>query len=326
MSSGRRPTREPVTGREEETARVARALRSSLGSTAGKHAHAALDAYRRGDFETFYVQAGIALELAMKAKLAGISPYLLAPDGVKWFQHGQNFAKGLTSAKGLRSVSADHALQRLQAIEPALMAGIASNIEETVTRRDQSVHMGVYTKPSDEELLSHAAAFVQAVNGLLLQEPTQFWSEYGGLAGELVADERDVVRVRVETKFATARSLFAALTEDQRSTLSENGSAFFDEYAEETPGLVLVECPVCASQAVANGDLTDDGEPDWDHREPDPVGWIHDIKTVITSFDCKVCQLTLEGADEIVAAGLPSKAPNDHADPGLLYEPDWERD
>jgi hypothetical protein len=309
--------------RQAETARIARALRSSLGTTAGKHAHAALDAYRCEDFEIFYVRAGIALELAMKAKLAGISPYLLAPDGAKWFQHGQNFAKGV-SAKGLRSVSADQALHRMHAIEPALMAAIGPRIEETITRRDQSVHVGVYSKPSDEELLSHAAAFVEAVNGLLLQEPRKFWSDLAGLASELVADERNVVRVRVETKLSTARALFATLTYAQRSTLSDNGSIFFEDNKDDVPELVLVDCPVCNNEAVAGGELTDDGEPAWD-REPDPVGWMYDIKTVITSFECEVCQLRLDGADEVAAAGLPPELRNDHADPGLLYEPDWER-
>lgn len=317
---------EPSLGGEVENARIARSLRSSLGRTAGKHAHAALDAYRREDFETFYVEAGIALELAMKAKLAGISPYLLAPDGFKWFQHGFQFAKGVTAAKALKSVSADQAAHRLQVIEPALMAGIASKIDETLDRRDQSVHMGVFSKPSDDELLSHAAAFVEAVNGMLLQVPIEFWSDLAGLAGQLVAAERDVVRIRVEKKLATARALFAALSEDQKLTLSENGLVYFEHYKDEAPEFVLIGCPVCEFEALATGDLTDDGEPDWDHREPEPVGWIYDINTVLTNFECKVCQLKFDGTEEIAAAGLPAKVQNDHADPSLLYEPDSERD
>jgi hypothetical protein len=42
---------------------------------------------------------------------------------------------------------------------------------------------------------------------------------------------------------------------------------------------------------------------------------------VVTRFECKVCRLVLDNADEIAAAGLPDKVQNDHADPQLLYEP-----
>ena len=68
--------------------------------------------------------------------------------------------------------------------------------------------------------------------------------------------------------------------------------------------------------------MTDDGEPVWAHWEREPIGWADDINTVLTAFECKVCRLDLANADEIAAADLPAKVPNDHADARLLYPPD----
>lgn len=303
---------------------VARVLRSRLGRIAGERARAALDAYRRQSFEAFYVEAGISLELAMKAKLAGISPYLLAPDSKGWFKHGHQLARGVTTAKGLRSASAEESLQRLMEIEPSVMSVIASQIGDTIMRRDQSVHLGVFVEPTGDELLSHAAAFVEAVNGLLVQNPTAFWGDLASLAAELVAAEKNGVRIRVAQKFATAHELLASLTDEQRELLSSSGEPYIEFRKDETPELVLVTCPVCSYEGIGNGEIDDRGEPVWDHREPDPVGWSYDFRTVLTSFECRVCQLDLSGPAEIRAAGLPEDVDNDHVDPSWFYESDWD--
>lgn len=293
---------------DRDPAFTQRTLCAHLGRVGGAHAHQALDAYRTGAFEAFYVEAGISLELAMKTRLANISPYLLAPDVVKWFQHGHNFARGLTAANGLRSVSAGDALARLVAIDPAHMAGIAKNVEETIQRRDRSVHLGVFALPSEDELLSHAAAFVEAVNGLLDRDPEDFWLDLAGLASSLIAAERDAVRVRVERKLATARAHFTSLADDQRATLSENGLVYWQYHEDDEPDLVLVECPVCNNEALGSGELVDDGEPEWDPHESGPVGWSAAVATVLTRFECKVCLLELNGPDELAAAELPEKS------------------
>jgi hypothetical protein len=104
--------------------------------------------------------------------------------------------------------------------------------------------------------------------------------------------------------------------------LEDTAITYLQDHQEEQPELVVIDCPVCARDALGIGELTDDGEPIWDHREREPIGWAYDINTILTGFHCKVCRLALAGADEIAAAGLPAKVPNKHADPHLLYEPD----
>ncbi len=297
-------------------------LRARLGRTAQQHSHAALDAYRREAYETFYVEAGIALELAMKAKLAGVSPYLLAADGYGWFKHGYRMARGDTVLPGPKSASAKDAMERLRTIDADLVTGIAAQITETIDRRDQSVHMGAYSEPTDGELLTHAAVFVEAVNGLTLQDPSDFWEDLAELANELVAKEGSVVRLRVLKSMADARARLATLSEEERDMFEKTALAYFEDYQEVQPQLVVISCPVCGRAALVDGELTDDGEPIWERGERDPTGWAYDINTIVTGFDCKVCRLVLHGADEIAAAGLPAKVSNDHADPHLLYEPD----
>lgn len=309
---------------------VAAGLRRSLGIKAGEHAHAALSAYHQINFETFYVEAGVALELAMKAKLAGISPYLLAPNITNWFKHGHQFAKGVTAEATLRSVSASEALNRLDKIEPVLIRRISTNIAETIARRDQSVHMGQFIRPSDETLLSHASTFVEAVNGLLVQNPRIFWDDLADIAAELVAAEHNAVGLRVMAKFAQAKTLLAKLTQEQQEALSQSAKAYVAESRDEKPELVLANCPACSYEGVASGELTDDGEPDFDFEDGEAIPyWVHDINTVVDKFECTVCGLRLDTPDEVNVAGIPPSIPNEGVDPNFLIEseitsaPEW---
>ncbi len=296
--------------------------RSRLGRVACEHARAALEAYQRQAYELFYVEAGIALELAMKARLATVTPYLLAPNERGWFRQGFNLAKGDTQS-GARSVSAKDALDRLKSLEPELIAGIAPLILATVERRDQSVHLGVFSQPSGAELLAHAATFVEAINGLVPDSPEVFWGDSAVLAAELVAAERSAVRVRVAGLIAAARTRLATLTGEEREVLGGVATQYYEDYQDEIPDLVVVTCPVCASDALATGELTDDGEPVWD-RDPEPIAWAYEINTVLTGFECKVCRLRLSSAEEIAASDLPTKVANEHVDPSMLYERDPE--
>ena len=256
----------------------------------------------------------------MKVRLARITPYLLAPNGNSWFTHGHRFASGQWA--DAISVSAEEASSRLATLEPELMAAVGPQVRETLRRRNQSAHMGLFETPTAEAKLAHAAAFVTAVEGFLRIDPATFWREHAGVAEALVAEQLDAVRVAVQARINLARAEFQRLDLARQESLLDAAAAW-REAEDRGPDWVEVECPACRTKAEGGGDLDDFGEPDWD-RDGEICGWIGNIKTILTVVRCRACGLTLTGAAEIAAAGLESTVDNDRATTEDIFEPDFD--
>jgi hypothetical protein len=218
-------------------------------------------------------------------------------------------------------VSAEDALARLSLVDPVLMSGVSDQIQGTLDRRNLMAHMGLFARPSDEELLDHVAAFVRAIEGLLLIDATTFWDDQAALAAELVKEQLNKVAIRVQTRIVEAKSHIESMDPDRRDALVEQARAWLE--ADSRPAdEVDVECPACFSTGEGFGDLEDDGEPYFERGEP--VGWIPDIKSILTGFRCRVCGLHLNSAEEIHAARLPQEVDNERATEEDLHERIWD--
>jgi hypothetical protein len=104
-------------------------LKASLARSAESYAKRALVAYVEENPDDFVVFGGIAVELAVKAKLAELNPTFLAENG-KFF----NWARGLDQAAdsveklppALKTVGAAEAVQRLLSFHPEFRTPLAS--------------------------------------------------------------------------------------------------------------------------------------------------------------------------------------------------------
>ena len=295
-------------------------LRTRFASSALHHARKALEGYREASHPDFYLHAGTALELAIKARLVGDhGVYCIAPDARGWFKATLRLARDVDGAQGERphTVEAAEALRRLQLLEPELPEVFGRHVAGTLERRNVGAHAGHGSAPSDEEFLSHVASFVTAVGVLLKTEPASFWGDLAGVAASLVDQELDAVRVRVQVKIAKARAAVRQVGPDALGVLDAKGLA---DLEDEEPDVVAVTCPACGQHGWATGRVADEGEAESEYEDGAiEWHWMPELVLLVDFFVCPVCSLTLVG-QETSQAGIPSKVPNDRASPADAYD------
>jgi hypothetical protein len=286
------------------------ALAARLGSAAQQQAHSALEAYGRADAANFYVHAGIALELAIKSRLAVHSVFFLIGKTSDWFAAGCRLAGLEPDANRVVTVGGADALARLRILDKALPSEFIEQVTTTIERRNEVIHLGLSSKPSDAELLKASAAFVRAISELLRWKPERFWGNHEELAGRLVDEELDAVQVRVAVATANAERQLRQLTVEAQVAIANATLEWFETIADYDS--IEVTCPVCQWQArgsgivVDEGDLVEDPEPD----EADPrlgdknLRYVPDFRTNVLHLNCDVCGLSLSGPDELRVAGL----------------------
>jgi hypothetical protein len=314
-----------------------RALRARLGLSAQHQARAALDAYTRRDAANVYVHAGIALEHAIKARLASYNVFLVADAKHEWFDYGRRLvfpetpATPTTRGPKVLTVGGTEALTRLKHLDKSLPNVFTSQVERAIERRNEVVHLGLAAEPSEEDLLADTAGFVRAITALLLIPSRTFWAEHEPLAERLVQEDLDAARLRVVLAIAAAKRTVEALSEENRETLAEAAALAIEEHEEFE--VVPVPCPVCGSPAQGWGEIEDLGEVDVDWN-PDGTNysWAADFFTVLEYLSCSVCGLRLNGAAELAEGGVTElRVRNVRANESAefhesFFEPDWERD
>lgn len=302
---------------------AAKGLRGRLGAAATKHAHSALDCYRSKDSSGFYLHAGTAIELSLKARLLHHGLLAIAPSHKDWFK----FAMALRNPDlpNGQTVGGREAVARLLELEPNAHLGLDALVLETIDRWNQVKHLGLAREPSPEDFLAHTASFLRVVNALLQREPAQFWGVEHALVEQLVAEELSAVGVRVAEKLDAARRRVQSLGPQALADLANVVAEAISD-ADDWDVTLWAEyaCPVCDSPGRAHGEVIDDGEVDVDADKYEVnYHWAPHIVTVVESFKCDVCGLDIEGADELDAAGLPRRVDNDRVDPRALAEPDY---
>jgi hypothetical protein len=96
-------------------------IREGLERAAKAELSQALAAFVSASYASFYVHAGAALELEVKAALVRINPLLLLdPRSQRWDQDARRVLAGtsLAPGEGVRTLGAAEAVRRLETIEP----------------------------------------------------------------------------------------------------------------------------------------------------------------------------------------------------------------
>jgi hypothetical protein len=306
---------------------AAEILRRRMGLTAQGFARSALRCWKADDLSGFYLNAGTALELAIKARLCTYGIAFLGPNRTDWFKHVLRLARDadVIGDGSPFSVSGPEALDRLLELEPALAPEFGPAVRDTINRCNMVKHVGTTANPTEAERIEQAGAFVTAIDHLVQIKPADFWSEHLALAESLVQDARDVTRVRVAAAEAKARERLAAVGE-RLTELAEKATA---EIAQDEDGdhgyFAVIKCPICGSPARAYGDLIDNGdvEVDWNPDGTDYF-WAHRPMNIVERFVCGVCEFELNGADQIRESQIPAMADNERVDSELLAEADFD--
>jgi hypothetical protein len=179
----------------------------------------------------------------------------------------------------------------------------------------------------NEEMKVVFASCAKALTAILHLQP-DFWGPHAQMVDALLDDLASELRQRVQVKLAAARTelerRFGSESEFVRATIVqqiENARSW--QYSDETRPF---ECPVCGSGALVTG--TNRVQTDYEQHSEYPTEIVVLDATLLV---CEVCNLTLNGSEELDAAGIDVEIENDGVEVGDLYgdyqpDEDWFRD
>jgi hypothetical protein len=299
------------TGPHKECVRMGEAsLAAEMHSSAARFAQSALQTFLEGDSTVFLLHAATALELLAKAYLASTHGSLIAANDFDSLLHACGESKhARTPRSRMRTIRGQEALERAARLIPAL-ANLKASLQLLIWIRNGVVHAGQVESDAEASVL---VPFLRACDYLLAATPqgdrANFWDTSIEMVDARLSESTDAAKVRVADAIATARNVFkeryASMEQSaQEAVLASIEFTYEPERYEET----LFECPACSRRALLHGSYEVQWEPDWDYS--DGQAWIAgaypEVEFTPGALECRVCNLTLHGEEELVVAGVPS--------------------
>ncbi|MHB8246210.1 MAG: hypothetical protein ACYDGN_12825 [Acidimicrobiales bacterium] len=288
-----------------------------LRERACEYSQRALAAYVDELYHDFFLFAGLAVELAIKARLAEETLVFLAPD--KHFSS----TLALWGARddiarlptGTRTVGGMEALARLIQIQPSV-ASMQAGVTELLRHRNGEAHLGTVDATLQNRTF---ISFLRAVNAVLAVDQTTFWFPHTSLVRVTLDGNAQRVQREVHLKISKAIEKFKviqSLDDERRDALV---SILANRVSEHDLDEATVECPACKSVALAFGtNVLDYGEPDFG-----PDGNVEGVPSWLDftplSLRCEACGLHLNDPEELAAAGVAESWVNQDDDVVQAY-------
>lgn len=286
----------------------------SLGDAATRYAHRAVESFVGHELTDFYLSAGIALEQAMKTRLARENIAFIGPD--RAFKSTAALWKAQHDVGqlpiGTRTVGGAEAFDRVKYLEPSF-ARHKTVVEDVLRFRNGEAHIGA---PGSTDHRVAFVAFLTALSELLRVSMEAFWGEHAEFVQVLIDETAAELDKRVREKVARGRLVFkerySKLGAEQREALlrlveQETRQQLSDRVLERN-------CPVCSSPCLLSGDNNVEFELDWDHREDVATGGRVYVDFHAHSLKCRACDLELDGEDELKVARVETVLVNDVVD------------
>jgi hypothetical protein len=265
------------------------------------------------------ISVGSAVELLAKSVIARISPALLSEraDRDTLLHLTNNGHLASRTVTEVRTLSAADAVAMATYLQPNLSWGQPS--DSVVFRvRNAAAHMGLVESADLHRAVLVMLRYVDNLLSTRIYSQTFFWgNELAPLASELLNEAKSERRRVVAAKRAAAQArlavLVARLEEPARAIVLASLSARQVQATDEEHVHV---CPACGQQGWL---LCRVNRPEviWDDEDVGP----HVLPTAWPfSFECPVCQFTVEG-DELDELSFPSKIelPADTEPPEIYY-------
>jgi hypothetical protein len=284
-------------------------------------AQRAIGHYVAGEYDQFLIQAGHSFELLGKARLASIHPSLIVDKHFDSFLHVCGAGKHTTTPPWkIKTITATEALQRCIQLHPSLQ-GSQKPLMLLAEFRNSAIHLGEIIRDERKEIFH---AFLAATS-LLVDELAIKRETYFGQFAELVATHLDDSLAEahrdVAEQLAFSKNIYAqrysALAKDQMEVVAKSVEA---GYPIEKYERVLTECPACGRQGLLIGSYEVEWEVDYDD-DGSLSGGYPVVTMTPAEFFCLFCDLTLAGAVELQAAGVPPAVDIEDPDPRDFYDP-----
>lgn len=274
--------------------------------------------------------AGTAVELLAKGALTTVDPRLLVSPRdphQALLVLGGHTTRSKLDPLSLQSIGAREALQLAGHLFPAVPA--ATKAAHALAARNAALHMGLVDVSYLRVAIREMCEVVDALLRPLGLERDPFWGEALGMAGILL-DEALSDRQRVtDTKVAAARRRFEELT---RHLPADAAAVVVAALSTRRPYVSLgteqhdelVDCPACGQKGWL-ACVVDRGPLQTDTTGRDIYQYV-ERTAYPASFDCPVCNLSLEDERELSGFSFPDVELEPDFEPyeALLWESDDE--
>jgi hypothetical protein len=273
------------------------------------------------EYDQFLIQAGHSFELLGKATLAAIHPSLIVDKDFDSFllvcaggKHTQR------PPWNIKTITATEVLRRCNQLHPRLR-DFEKRLALLAEYRNSAIHLGEIVEDEKKEIFH---AFLAATS-LLVDELGLKRQEYFGGFAELVETHLDdsLAQTNRDVAEQLARSAaiyaarYSALEKEQMKVVVKSVEA---SYSVDKYERVLVDCPACGQKGLLSGSCEVNWEVDYE-RDGSISGGYPVVTMTASDFCCFFCDLILEGAAELEAAGLPTTVDIEDPDPQDFYDP-----
>ncbi len=224
----------------------------------------------------------------------------------------------------MRTITGQEALDRAAQLIPPL-ANLRTSLQLLIYVRNGVVHAGQVEPQAEEQLVPFLRACEYVVEAIPQLDRESFWGELIEMVDARLSESSDAASVRVTDAIATARNLFRDRYASMEQSVQDAVLASIEgSYAPEKYEQALRECPACSRRALVHGSYEVEWEPDWDYS--DGEAWVAGVYPTVQfspgTLECRVCDLTLDGEEELAAAGFEASwwLEEDEVDPADFYD------
>ncbi len=286
----------------------------ALAETAQKYACRAVSSFLGNDHNDFYLAAGVALEQALKARLAREDVLFIAP--ANDFRSALALQRTADDFKllpfGTRTVGGAEAVTRVALLDRNFVPHSETALK-ILKFRNGEAHIGA---PGSTEHQKMFGSFLAALTNLVGAPNDEFWGQHVDLVRVALDKNAAQVAKVVAQKLAVARGIWSRRSESLDDEQRKGLLAFIEQQAdaESSEEALRRECPACSGPAVLYGDNSVEFDIDVDHRSGDIIGGGPFLEFRATGLRCKACNLNLASEEELDAANIETVFPNDEVE------------
>jgi len=284
-------------------------------------AQRAIRHYLNNEQDQFLMQAALCFELLGKARLVAIHPALIVDRDFDSLLHAcsaSNHAK--RPPWNIKTINTTEVLLRCTQLHPQLNE-FGTRLRLLADLRNSAVHLGDVVEKERKEIFHELLASTCLIVDEMGIARADFFGEFAELvATHLDKSLKEVNRLTAE-KIAHAKTAYAqkygVLDSEHAQAIIKMVEAGYtlDGYEDQ-----LAACPACGNQGTAHGAIDVRWEADFD-RWGNVEGGYPIVTLEASSFDCKLCGLSLSGSSELQAAGFNESIDVEDFDPADFYDP-----
>lgn len=273
---------------------------------------------RGQDNEDFLLYVCFTVEYISRGALCSVNPTLNASTDIESLY----FACGLEPRNPPKTIEFTEVLKRLQRLIPDLSDHDISSVKALIEARNSELHsdLAVLSSMSSVSIISQVYPFISKVSDFASQS-------LDTLLGEAYAETaRSVVNAKTKDRTKRVKDLIRVFKErffgldkgEQQKRRDATKTELVSVVLTSGLHIIYLKCPACSQTGELRASPV--GESIAYLRDNE---LIREIRVIPSQFQCKCCELCIQGLDELMAAGFNHEYCSvDHVDPIEHFEID----